>query len=343
MLMFGFHGMDFTSKSVVTFLQEIKNLQIGGTILFNYNIKSPAQLKNLTCRLKEAKKDLLIAVDQEGGKVQRLNSAKGFIETASAKAVAAELSLQQAFKKYARMAEMLQENGINMNLAPLVDVDNKKSCHVIGGMNRSFGEDEMLVTKYANEFIKAHSQYKILTTLKHFPGHGFATMDTHKGMVDVTQDAQPNIELQPYQRLLAKKYYTHHTAVMPAHIINRKMDQYGMPATFSKKIIDGLLRNKLRFDGVVITDALEMGAIQRHFTLEKTILNAILAGNDILLFARNKAASPHSHERDDWAVSPTKIIGIIEDAVYKRQITEKRIEQSFKRIAKARNFIAAND
>ena len=343
MLIFGFHGKDFSSDAAKIFLEQVQELKIGGTILFDYNIVSPVQLKRLTDSLKNARHDIVIAVDQEGGEVQRLNAKNGFTDTASANFIASEFNLEQAFMIYKEMAKMLKDHGINMNLAPVVDVDFAKSCPVIGGMNRSFSANALMVSEYADIFVKAHAEHKILTTLKHFPGHGFAKLDSHKGIVDVTNSSNHEIELRPYKILLAKNQYYHHTTVMPAHIINKNIDSTALPATFSKAVINNLLRDKLAFDGVVITDALEMSAIKKHYLLEEAVIKAINAGNDLLLFSNNKAACLHNTELDDWSKEPGHIVEIIMKAVEEGYVSEKRIERSLKRIEKLKKFIMDND
>ena len=276
---------------------------------------------------------LFIAVDQEGGLVERLNDKNGFTHTDSAKNMAANYT---PYKAYYNMAKMLKTNGVNFNFAPCVDVDRIPTCSVIGGLGRSFSNDVNKVIQYSKVFVKAHENQHIFTALKHFPGHGFAQGDTHKGVTDTTYTANPIIELQPYRRLLANFGYT---AVMIAHIVNRNLDPEGLPATLSKPIVTGLLREKLGFQGVVVTDALEMGAIRNYYSLEEVVILAINAGNDILVFSMNSAVSADAEQNSLWNISPNKIIEIIEKAVLEGKISQKRIEESYSRITKFKKLI----
>ena len=334
MLMFGFRGTQASEYGVSEIINDIKKYNLGGVILFKYNIISPEQLKSLTRLLSQADSRLLIAVDQEGGKVQRLNSKNGFKDFDTAKKVAENYSAEEAYRIYLEMAEVLKDYGINFNFAPCVDIDTQPSCSVIGGLERSFSHSPEKIIQYSKKFMDAHKKYNIITTLKHFPGHGYARGDTHQGLVDMTNSANPDVELQPYQELLKG---SSHTAVMTAHIVNRNLDEEGFPATLSKKIITTILRGKLGFQGVVVTDALEMGAIREHYKLEDVIYNSINAGNDILVLTRNAAASLDSDNNDDWNTTPKKVIDIIEEAVLKDIIPESRIDESYLRVARLKN------
>jgi beta-N-acetylhexosaminidase len=190
---------------------------------------------------------------------------------------------------------------------------------VIHGLGRSFGKDPKTVTKYASVFIDAMHTYGVLTSLKHFPGHGSSVGDTHKGFVDVTNLWKP-VELEPY-RLLNHKADT----VMVAHVFNKKLDAK-YPATLSAKTVNGLLRNKLGFDGVVITDDLQMGAISQKYTLAQTMQLAINAGDDILLFGNQ--LDPRK------TVSSKKLVETVTGLVKKGKVSKERIETSYKRVQK---------
>jgi beta-N-acetylhexosaminidase len=340
MLMFGFRGADVEDQGVLKIVDDIGELGLGGVLLFGYNINFPEQLKSLTDLLLQADSRLLIAVDQEGGRVQRLSSKNGFRNFDTAKKIAANYSSEEAYNTYLNMAKTLKDYGINFNFAPCVDVDTIPPCSVIGGFERSFSDNPQTVIQYSKQFIDAHKKHNIITTLKHFPGHGFAQNDTHKGLTDTTDSANTDLELKPYKALLSDSL---NTAVMTAHIINRHLDESGYPATLSKKIITGILRENLNFQGVVVTDALEMGAIRNYYSLEDVVHRAINAGNDILVFARNSASSFDSKDSDSWDTTPKKIIDIIEDAVLNGVVSQSRVEESYLRIAKLKNLIKLED
>ena len=340
MLMFGFRGADVEDQGVLEIVDDIGKLGLGGVLLFGYNINFPEQLKNLTNLLLQADSRLLIAVDQEGGRVQRLSSKNGFKNFDTAKKIAASYSSEEAYSTYLNMAKTLKDYGINFNFAPCVDVDTAPPCSVIGGFERSFSDNPQTVINYSKQFIDAHKKHNIITTLKHFPGHGFAQSDTHKGLTDTTDSANTDLELKPYKDLLSD---SSNTAVMTAHIINRNLDESGYPATLSKKIITGILRENFNFQGVVVTDALEMGAIRNYYSLEDVVQRAINAGNDILVFARNSASSFDSKDDDSWKATPKKIIDIIEHVVLNGIISQSRIDESYLRIIKLKNLINFED
>jgi len=285
MLMVGFHGTHAPKESQIC--KDIKRYDLGGVILFDYNpvdktkpknIASKQQLARLTQELQVCSRDgkLLIAVDQEGGRVQRLKRTYGFYGQFPQASELVKMDKQAIAQTYTHMSKELQSVGINYNLAPVVDLDINARNHVIHGLGRSFGKDPKTVASYARVFIKAMHDNGVLTSIKHFPGHGSSVGDTHKGFVDVTKLYQKS-EMEPY-RLLKEDADT----VMVAHVFNRNFDaEY--PASLSQKTITGVLRSQLGYEGVVITDDLQMGAISQKYGLRNTLKLAINAGDDILL------------------------------------------------------------
>lgn len=177
------------------------------------------------------------------------------------------------------MAQELKSVGINFNLAPVIDLAINSRNRVIYKLGRSFGSDPRKVVHYTNLFLDAMHSYNILTSLKHFPGHGSSLGDTHRGFVDVTKSWK-EIELAPY-KILSQEWKM--DTVMVAHVFNGRIDSR-YPATLSKKTVKGLLRDKIGFKGVIITDDLQMGAITKHFSLRDVLKLSINAGDNLLLF-----------------------------------------------------------
>ncbi len=328
MLMVGFHGTHAKPGSQIC--EDIRRYDVGAVILFDFNpvdkskpknIATKAQVAQLTRELQACspRHDLLIAVDQEGGRVQRLKNRYGFYGKFPKASDVVKSGLSQMKKTYEKMAQELKSVGINYDLAPVVDLDINPKNHVIHGLGRSFGKDPKTVTQYASVFIDAMHKYEVLTSLKHFPGHGSSVGDTHKGFVDVTNLWKP-VELEPY-RLLNHKADT----VMVAHVFNRKLDAT-YPATLSKKTVEGLLRKKLGFDGVVITDDLQMGAISKKYGLKETLRLAINAGDDILLFGNQ--IDPRK------VVSVKRLVESITALVREGKVDPKRIDRSYTRIGR---------
>jgi beta-N-acetylhexosaminidase len=327
MLMVGFRGTEAPKDSYIA--KTIQDLNLGGVILFDYdlpsksagrNITDPEQTKNLVTQLKSYFKDapLFVSVDAEGGFVNRLKSKMGFIDVPSAKTVgAADETL--VLKTYWDLAKELADLGFNVNFAPVVDVDINSQNPAIGGLERSFSADPKKVVNNARTLIAAHKSFGVLTALKHFPGHGSSAADSHLGLADVT-DTYKKTELAPYEELIKDKAVD---AVMTAHIINRNVDP-AYPATLSPLFIQNILRDKLGFDGVVFSDDMQMGAIIENYGFEDAIIRAINAGCDILVFSNNGASYDES--------VPYRSRDTIVKAVQDGRITQARIDQAYTRI-----------
>ena len=328
MLMVGFHGTSAPEGSQIC--KDIKRYNLGAVILFDYNpvnkkkpknIATKKQLAQLTQELQACSKDgkLLIAVDQEGGKVQRLKTKYGFYGKFPKASDVIKMDQSQIYGTYKKMSSELKSVGINYDLAPVVDLDINMKNHVIHGLGRSYGKDPKIVAKYASTFIDAMHSNGVLTSIKHFPGHGSSVGDTHKGFVDVT-NLWKEVELEPY-RLLKDKADT----VMVAHVFNKKLDAK-YPASLSYKTVTKLLRWKLGYHGVVITDDLQMGAISKKYGLKNTLKLAINAGDDILLIG---------NQLDPKKVKSTKLlVDTISSLVKSGDVKEESINKAYTRIQK---------
>lgn len=328
MLMVGFHGTTAPKSSQIC--KDIRQYHVGAVILFDVNpvdktkpknIATKKQLKKLTSELQACSLDgkLLIAVDQEGGRVQRLKSKYGFYGKFPKASDVIKMDQSQIKSTYTKMSIELKSVGINYDLAPVVDLDINMENHVIHGLGRSFGKDPKIVAKYASTFIDAMHSSGVLTSIKHFPGHGSSVGDTHKGFVDVT-NLWKEVELEPY-RLLKDKADT----VMVAHVFNQKLDAL-YPASLSYKTITKMLRWKLGYHGVVITDDLQMGAISKKHGLHNTLKLAINAGNDILLIG---------NQMDPRKVKSTKLlVETIKKLINSNDVKVESIDKAYKRIQK---------
>lgn len=337
MLILGFEGHRLTKSSDV--INAIQNENIGGVILFDYNFKtktfdknihSPEQVKTLNAFLQSETTisnqthhrphlPLLISVDYEGGYVNRLKPTYGFPDTLSAKDFS-KLSMTQANIEALAMANTLQKEGFNLNFAPVLDVDVNPNNPVIGKLGRSYSADPLQVIESSYLLAKALKSKKIACAYKHFPGHGSSTGDSHLGFVDVT-DTWKEYELQPYQAL--SEHMDHKDMVMTAHIVNKQLDPTGLPATLSKSILTGMLREQLGFRGVVITDDMQMKAISEHYGLEEALVLAINAGADMFIFGNQLVDEP---------VSAKQLIDLIEKNVKNGNITERQISEAVERI-----------
>lgn len=326
MIMVGFRGRSARDPGVRTVRRQLHDGLVGGVMLMSHNISGKAQLKALTHTLKQATAGglpALIAVDQEGGWVQRLKAKNGFAATASARAVASRYTAEKAgMTVYTAMARQLAKSGINVNFGPVLDLDLKgKRNPIIGKLGRSYGKDPKKVIAYATWFSAAHRHAHIITTGKHFPGHGSSLVDSHKGFTDISRTWKPS-ELSPYRELA--KNPDDMPMVMVGHLYHpRFSDGAGLPTSLSAKAIQRSLRQDLRFRGVVITDDMEMGAIRKNFPFRTAVLKAVQAGNDILLYSNTAKSDPNL---------PAKIHRIIRNAVDRGLIPRQRIESAYGRI-----------
>ncbi len=326
MIMVGFNGQAINKQSPI--YQDIAQSNIGGVILFDKNvdaaqphlqknIKDPAQLKKLTTDLQSiAKTPLFISIDQEGGKVTRLNK-KFDVSLYSAQALGAINDPNLTYKEALKTAKTLKELGININFAPTVDV-NINTNSPISKKERSFSKNEEVVTTHALEVVKAHKDAGILPVLKHFPGHGSANADTHEGFVDVTNTFNKK-ELVPYKKIINS---TSNIGVMTTHVFNKNID-CKHPLSLSQKSIQGLLQDKMEFDGIIFSDDLNMGALAKHYAWEDVLVNSINAGTDVLVIGNNLSYNPDVAKQS---------IQIIKNAVADGRISEQRINDSYTKI-----------
>ncbi len=321
----GFRGIRLGDAPWIT--TALADPGIGGVILFNKdqesggrrNVASPAQVARLTAdlRLTAGERELIIAVDQEGGLVTRLSQADGF------PALASEAEIGRGTASQARhwgrtIASTLADAGIGLNLAPVVDLDVNPTSPAIGGLDRSFSADPDVVVQMAGIEIRAHRAAGVRTTLKHFPGIGSSTGNTDDGVVDVT-DTWTRHELVPFRRLIAAGLTD---VVMAAHVINRTLDPE-RPTSLSPAVVTDLLRGELGWDGIVITDDLQAKAITDAYGAEAAAVLALEAGNDLLLFANQQSY-------DEGIVD--RVVEAVTAAVASGRLDVTRIDEAWNRV-----------
>ena len=323
MIIFGFYGTKAAKNDAV--YKAVKEGKVGSILLYRRNISE----NNTSTHLKKLIKDfqaaapipLFISIDQEGGLVNRFDSLPGFPPMPSAFFLGTKNDIETTKYYSDNIAYTLSRLGINLNYAPVLDVYNP-NCPVLGARNRCFSANPDDIAKHAEQVILSHNYFRVHTMVKHFPGHGNSLSDSHLGIADVTKTWQKE-ELEPYRLLIQKGLVD---AVMTAHIVNGKLDDSKLPATLSKKIITGLLRDSLGFTGPVFSDDMMMQAISNHYGLEESISLALEAGVDVLMFSNNiKAVANYS---------PDNIHKIIKSLVIKGKITEAQINVSYQRVMK---------
>lgn len=327
MVLVGFRGLTVEPDSPIA--RDLVDRNLGGTILFDTdlpldgatrNIASPQQLRELTVQLASFATAPFIAVDQEGGSVARLSPKDGFPATFSAAQLGAVGDPATTYAAAVGIAATLANAGINLNFAPVVDVNVNPGNPIIGAFDRSFSADPEIVALHASEFVRAHHEFGILCTLKHFPGHGSSAGDSHFGFVDVTGTWSER-ELQPYSELIAGGF---EDLVMAAHVFNATLDAEH-PASLSSQTITGLLRRDLGFQGAVISDDMAMAAITENYGFEEAIDLAIRAGVDILLYGNN---GPGFDETVAF-----RAIDHLAQSVNEGKLSKDRIDESYRRIA----------
>lgn len=229
------------------------------------------------------------------------------------------------------MTQTLKNTGFNLNFAPELDVNVNPDNPIIGKKDRSFSSDPKQIIRYASIYTQQFLNQRIQCAYKHFPGHGSSTKDSHQGFVDVT-DTWQTYELEPFQQLLNSSASC--GMVMTAHLVNRQLDSSGLPATLSHKILTDLLRKQLHFNGVIITDDMQMKAISDNYGLEQALVLAINAGADMLIFGNNLPAPPQD---------PKQVIDLIEAKVNSGEISQERINEAYQHIVTLKSLSKKSD
>ncbi len=277
MIIAGFPGPDISGE----YKKLVEEYRISNTILFSRNIENKKQLGDLCNQLQEliiagTGYPAFIAVDQEGGMVTRLPGDATNIP--GAMAIAATGDPENAYIAGNITGKELKALGINVNMAPDMDINSNKENPVIGV--RSFGDTKELVTEYGIKMMKGLSAGQVLPIIKHFPGHGDTAVDSHIGLpsIDKSMEELMSNEIVPFYEAVNNGA----EAVMTSHILFPKLEKRNVPATMSQGIITGLLRQKLGFKGLVFSDCLEMDAIKKYYGTARGAIEAIKAGVDIV-------------------------------------------------------------
>jgi beta-N-acetylhexosaminidase len=301
--------------------------KVGGFIFYSENLRSTKQTVQLLNQIKSENASnqlpLLLSVDQEGGKISRLPG--GLIPFPTNKEIGTINNSQFSYKIGTILGKELKGFGFNLDFAPVLDINSNPNNPIIG--DRSFGNNPEIVSKLGIQTMKGIQSQKIIATVKHFPGHGDTSVDSHLEL-PIVRKSLPDLqklELIPFERSIDSGA----DVVMVAHILLPKLDA-NFPASMSKKIITDLLRNQLHFNGVVITDDMTMKAITDHYDIGKAAVESVKAGSDIILVAHD----------------PNKIktaINSLKTAVQKGEISEQRINDSVSRIIKIKRKYQLNN
>ena len=273
-------GFDGTAMSPE--LGELIDAGVSGIILFRRNIVDPWQVAELIADVRRrAARPFIVAADQEGGPVQRLRAPFLELPAAAVFGTIDDPSLTAAAAK--AMGRELGALGFDLCWAPVVDVNTNPANPVIGV--RSFGATPEVVSRHAKAWIPAMQGAGVAACAKHFPGHGDTNLDSHFDLPSVDQDKKriESVELPPFRAAIAARVAT----VMTAHVVFRALDP-GVPATLSKKTLEGLLRKRMRFGGLIVSDDMEMKAIADHHGVAEASVETLRAGSDVVLVCKTR-------------------------------------------------------
>ncbi|RDU38137.1 beta-N-acetylhexosaminidase [Neobacillus piezotolerans] len=304
----------------------ISQFHVGGIIFYKYNFETPAQVIQLVNQLKAGNSSslpLLLGVDQEGGRVTRLPG--GLINFPPNKQIGQVNNPDFSYKVGTLLGKELKEFGLNLDFAPVLDINSNPNNPVIG--DRSFGNNAEIVSKLGIQTMKGIQSQNVITTIKHFPGHGDTSVDSHLDLPIVNKSLKElkELEIIPFERAINQGA----DVVMVAHILLPQLDKTN-PGTMSKAVQTDLLRKQLGFTGVIITDDMTMGAITEHFDIGKAAVESVKAGSDIILVG-------HDYN------NVVKIISSLKAAVQNGEISEQRLNESLERIIQLKRKYNIND
>ena len=315
MIIVGFNGTGVNEELI-----NLANInKVGGVILFKRNIETSEQLKELNNNIEELNNEipLFISVDEEGGRVNRLPS--DMENFPSAKEIGLKNDKGYAYNNGRSIGESLKVTGFNMNYAPVLDIFSNPQNTVIG--DRAFGSDTEIVSNMGIATMKGIEDKGIISVVKHFPGHGDTLVDSHYGLPIVykTLEELENFEFIPFKKAIKEGC----KSIMVSHILLDKIDNKN-PSSMSKTVVTDILREQLGFDGVIITDDMEMSAITENYSIEDASVKSIIAGCDILLIGSG-------------IEYVNKVIDAIKEAILNGYISEDRINESIIRIIKLKS------
>ena len=318
----GIHEKDINGITTL-----IKDNKIGGVVLYRRNYDNYKEMVDLVNKLKKANANnsipLFITIDQEGGRVNRMPSDISKIESATEIAKMRDVEIVK--KSGSIIGEMLNKTGISMNYGPVLDIKRFEENHPIG--DRCYGENVKEVEKYGIPVMQEMQKQNVISVIKHFPGHGLTQKDSHFQVPRIKEKIE---KLEEEDMAVFKTAIENGAdAVMVGHLIIKDVDKK-YPASLSKKIIQAYLIEKYHYKGLIITDDLKMMAIRIHYNMNRAVLRAIDAGNDIVMVGL-------SYKK------VKKLIKYITKQVEKGRISERRINESVKKIQRYKEKYNVND
>lgn len=315
------HEMNINSQ------QLIQEYHVGGFVLLKRNVKDSQQLLDLVNSLKETnavnKIPLFLALDEEGGRVSRM--PEEFKKMPPSQKIGDQNNRKLSKRVGKILGKEIQTFGMNMNLAPVLDIVSNTQNTVIG--DRAIGDNPDLVSKLGVQTMKGIQEQEIVSVVKHFPGHGDTSVDSHVGLPIVDYDLERLMffELLPFSHAIVNNV----DAIMLAHILLPKLDP-DYPASFSEAIIEGILRMEMNYDGVIVTDDMTMGAVAENYNISEVAVKSIQAGSDIVLVCNN-------------FLTEETVLKTILSAVETGKISSEQIDESVYRILKLKRKYSLTD
>lgn len=320
MFIMGFHGTELCKQNLN--IQKALKSGLGGVILFSENIASYEQTAFLTSDLQKISTiPLFMSIDQEGGRVERTINIKNKINYLSPKVLADTGSVESTREQAQIMADELKSMGINMDFAPVLDVNTNPNNPIIGV--RSFGNNPQIVIEHSQQVYKTLMNNNIIPVVKHFPGHGDTGEDSHHTMprVELEMSELENIHIKPFKQAFLDGV----NAVMVSHVHYTAFDAEPTPASMSPNIIDHYLKEKMGFNGIVISDDMVMGGVKNYYDTLESCIKGIEAGIDVFIF-RNCT--------EEMLKLVYKLVEKVENGV----LSIQRIDESVKKILNCKSF-----
>ena len=324
LLLIGFYGTNTASPSARPLARQVHRGEVGGVFFVGQNVSTIEDLSGLLRLFRCENTQPLLAIDHEGGIIQRLTNAHGFTLLPSARDVATQMSPAEARSLYALAGQELARLGFNLNLGPVLDVDVPENP-AIGRFGRAYGTDPEHIAAYGAAFVEGFAATGILCAAKHFPGHGRSVSDSHHGAADIST-TWTEAEMAPFAHLLAS---THSPAmVMTGHLRLDTIEPDGLPATTSAPIVTGLLRQRLGYTGVVVTDDLDMGAVSHLMSRKEAFIQSLAAGNDLLMIKNLFGYDP---------LLPQRAVGWVRQAIAQGRLRRAQVIAAAERIRALRH------
>lgn len=317
LLMVGFAGSSPHSPSAIRLARHIRHGHVGSVFFVQDNVGSNRDLQDLVAGFKAARPRLRLAIDHEGGLVQRLIPIHGCRRIPKAFDIPGRMSRSEALDLYTQVSAEFAATGFNINLAPVIDI-YAPGNPAIAKFGRAFSSDPNIIATYARALIDGFHASRIVCALKHFPGYGNVMEDNHDELPDITKTWSAR-DLEPYTALMNNGRVD---LIMGTHLKLTSLDPR-LPTTLSRRITAGLLREKLRFQGVIMTDDIDMAALAKDMDRKSAFIAALAAGNDLIMVKNVTDHDPNF---------PLHAVQWVEEAVARGTLSREAIAASARRV-----------